>query len=97
MRCRNFCTRPRGARRNIVYFPVANALKKGRNGRNAEGCLARCRILGVDGRPDLRFPDDLSPKRGAKRAGVITHKRECRPPRGAVRRSFNRRSINGVT
>ena len=82
MRCSNFCTSPRGARRDRVDFPGAQALKKGLNGRTSAGRLARLRICGAGGHPNLRFPDVLALKRGAKRTGVRTQRVEGRSSRG---------------
>ena len=80
--CSNCCSCPRGAHRNRVDCPGAQALKPGRLGHNASGCMARCRICGVDGHSNIRCPSILATKRGAKRTISSTHKSDGRSCRG---------------
>ena len=80
--CSNCCTCPRGAHRNRVDCPGAQALKPGRLGHYASGCMARCRICGVDRHPNIRCPNILATKRGARRTVSSTHKSDGRSCRG---------------
>ena len=84
MHCSYCCTCPRGAHRNRVDCPGAQALKRGRRDHTAAGCLARCRICGADGHPNIRCPDALASKRGTKRIASCAHKRDGRSSRGRI-------------
>ena len=82
MRCRNCCTCPRGAQRNRIDCPGAQSMRKGRMGNYSTGCLAKYRIFGEKGRPNIRCPATQAKILPKRRIHQDAHKSDGMSHRG---------------
>ena len=82
MHCGNCFACPLGAQRNRGDCPCAQSLRKGRKVNYATGGLAKCRICGDRGRPNIRRPATQAKLRPKRRIHHDTRKIDGMSSRG---------------